>query len=428
LARLTGLFQRGSAFYIKVVLPKDHPLASRYSNGRFVQSLGTCSLREAVQLGTLKRAEILWGLQHSSPVVPARAALRAPGASLDDVASHPNPTSDTSPPASPSSLTIRTVYDRWKVAKPRSQDSEAACLRAVVHFEECLGKTVNLCEINRAQGDQFRAWLLTKNTASKTTRDRFTWIKSLLKYAARDLEALPRSPWEGLDVEARTRSKRRPWRATELQRLFSQPLFTEYRLPQCAKAGRDAAYWIPLLGLFTGARISELAQLHVKDIDVNALRPTLTITDEGEGQRVKSAAGHRTIPLHSELIRLGFLDYVFSRKKAASTFLWPDLKLRDGRPGGHFSAWFGDFRRSVGLTETYPDFHCLRHTVRTTMARAGVASEIQDSITGHERQGSIGAKVYRHIDEAELIRAVDELRYSCLDLHRAYCQPADCMR
>ena len=48
-------------------------------------------------------------------------------------------------------------------------------------------------------------------------------------------------------------------------RLFDDPLFTAYAIPGASMAGKDAAYWLPLLGLFTGARISELAQLHTDD-------------------------------------------------------------------------------------------------------------------------------------------------------------------
>ncbi len=48
-ARLTGLFQRGSSSYLRVVLPQDHPFQTKYKNVKFVQSLGFCSYREALQ-------------------------------------------------------------------------------------------------------------------------------------------------------------------------------------------------------------------------------------------------------------------------------------------------------------------------------------------------------------------------------------------
>jgi len=126
--------------------------------------------------------------------------------------------------------------------------------------------------LTREQGDGFRTWLQhpDRKTTSKTARDRLTWVKSVLKFAARDLGMIDRNPWEGLDIAFKTTNKRRPWNDDELRAFFSQPLHTAYQLPTDKKAGADAAYWIPLLGLFTGARVGELAQLRVVDVEKGA--------------------------------------------------------------------------------------------------------------------------------------------------------------
>lgn len=205
----------------------------------------------------------------------------------------------------------------------------------MVLCEECLGP-VDVVQLTRAQGDIFRAWLLTKEATSKTSRDRFTWVKTLLKYAAQDLEVIPRSPWVGLEIAHKTTAKRRPWKPEELAKLFGQPLFTSYELPKEWRAGRAAAYWVPLIGLFTGVRISELALLRPGDVSTSGPIPMLTITDAGVGQQVKASASVRSIPVHSELVRLGFLEYAEAMQVAREASLWPHLKLRKGRPGAFF--------------------------------------------------------------------------------------------
>jgi len=80
MAVLTGLFQRGSTYYLRVVLPKNHPLKSKYKNGEFVTSLGRCSHRVAATLGTIKRAEVLGG---QSVAVTAKV-LGIPNQTLDN--------------------------------------------------------------------------------------------------------------------------------------------------------------------------------------------------------------------------------------------------------------------------------------------------------------------------------------------------------
>ena len=100
---------------------------------------------------------------------------------------------------------------------------------------------------------------------------RLVWVKTLLRYAHKELELIPRQPWEGLDIQVSKEQTRRAWRDEELQQLFGQQLFTKYDTPKGCKSGSDAAYWIPLIGLYTGARIGELAQLRADDIFVVGL-------------------------------------------------------------------------------------------------------------------------------------------------------------
>ena len=100
-------------------------------------------------------------------------------------------------------------------------------------------------------------------------------MKTLLTYAHRDLELIPRNPWARLAIANRTESKRRPWRLDELRVFFGLPIFTAYAVPFTTHAGADAAYWIPLLGLFTGATVSELAQLRTQDVSTSADSPTI---------------------------------------------------------------------------------------------------------------------------------------------------------
>jgi integrase len=400
MAALTGLFQRGTAYYLRVVLPNNHPMKRQYKNGEFVTSLGRCTHREATTRGTLKRAEILDGRFVIDSLIRPSSQM-----AVQPVAGNP---------------LLRDVYQRWKDSKPRSSDSLNNCLRAVTLFEEFTANTP-INQLTREQGDGFRTWLQhpDRRTASKTARDRLTWVKSVLKYAARDLGLIPRNPWEGIDITFKTTNKRRPWAGSELETLFSQPLHTAYKLPTDKKAGADAAYWLPLLGLYTGARVGELAQLQVIDIELIDDIHLISITDAGEGQSVKSEAGIRKVPIHRELIRLGLLDYVSAMKQRKEVLLWPSLPIREGKPGGYFSAWFGEYRRFLGFG-LYPDFHCLRHTVRSQMADADVQEQVIDAIVGHEIKGSTGAKVYTHRTVKALKSAIELLSYPALALNRVY--------
>ena len=393
MARLTGLFLRGGNYYLRIVLPENHPLRAQHRCGRWVQTLGACTFREAVAVGTLKRAEVLAGYkppirQDIGSVAPSNIAIAAP-------------------------IHLRTVYDLWVTSKPRTTDSNDSCERAVRLFEK---HTENppLQRLERVQGERFRALLQRLPTTSKTARDRLNWVKVLLKYAAQDLEVIPKSPWVGLDIKSRPTLQRKPWTESELSKLLGHPIWQHGEVPTDPKAGGAAAYWVPLLAMFTGARCSELCQLRVSDVDIEGPNPSISITDQGDGQRVKSHAGLRQVPIHRELIRLGFVEYV---KSVQDPLLWPELRQREGKPGGYFSQYFSELRRSLNVPPSIV-LHSFRHNVRTALSEARVPETVIDRLLGHEASGSVGARTYTHISLDSLQAAIESLNFPTSSLNR----------
>jgi len=371
---------------------------------------------EARRLGLL----VDWKAPEAAPVL--LECLRAFRAALGDIVRR-DEGHDIESPEEPEQVLVvappvllRDVFTQWKGSKRRSEDTVKACGRALAAFESQSGNPP-LSKITRAHGAAFRAWLLAQPISSKTAHDRLTWTKSLLRFAARDLELITRHPWEGLDIEHETEAPRRPWSAAQLQDFFGLPLFTAYALPKVIDAGGAAAYWVPLLGLFTGARVGELCQLRVEDVADDGAGPVLRITEEADGATLKTTASRREVPIHDELVRLGFLEYVQGLRGAGQVPLWPGMRFRKGKPGANFSEWFRTARERV--PGGVPDFHSLRHTVRTALTEARVLDSIKDRITGHEVRGSTGTRVYEH-PKAEIRRAVQAIHYPGLELVRTF--------
>ena len=316
---------------------------------------------------------------------------------------------------------LRDVLPQWKASKTRKPQTEQAAEKALGMYEKATGNPA-ISDLTRAQGVDCRAFLLAMGTTAKTARDRFDYIKAFLNFAARELELLPRNPWEGLAIEFTTTKPRRPWSAEQLKALVAKPLFAHYALPSQWDAGGDAAYWIPILGLFTGARIGELCQLETADVEKTDGVDLIHITDQGEGQSVKTAAGRRLVPVHPELIRLGFLEYVDAIRKAGSVRLFPALPLNPSKPSNYFSSWFATIRPIEGGTKL-PDFHSLRHTVRSKLAAADIAEPMIDTLIGHEVKGSTGATTYTHREVESLKAAIGALTYPGLSLPRVFTAP-----
>jgi len=146
--------------------------------------------------------------------------------------------------------------------------------------------------------------------------------------------------------------------------------------------------WGALLGMFTGARLNEICQLDIADIQQDGDIWFLNITDEGDNQkRVKANASRRKVPLHSELIRLGFLDFVTSRKQGQRLF--PDYSFNaNGGYGRNLGRWYNDsFLKKLTIKRPGIVFHSLRHTAVTRLGQAGVPEPVIQCVVGHARAG-----------------------------------------
>lgn len=320
--------------------------------------------------------------------------------------------------------TMRDVFEKWEAASEGGTDAKRACARALALYEEWAGTGAPpVQQVTRAQGHEFKSWLMEKSKAGKyagkTVHGYLMNICSLLRFAHHELEWTTKHPWLGLSIAYRTEKTRDRWPRKALETLAALPLFQSFDVPRTRKGGAEAAYWLPLLGLYYGATVSELAQLKVADVQDEGVEGLLLrITDEGAGQGLKTEQRRRVVPVHSELIRLGFGEYVEAVKKHGSESLWPNLLVHAKKPGTYFSGWWGEFRKRTGpdgeVVELLPDFHSMRHTARSTMADAEHDAALLDVITGHGKRGSEGVRTYTHFSPAAKRKAVESIRYEAL--------------
>ncbi|TCA17640.1 site-specific integrase [Rhizobium leguminosarum bv. viciae] len=147
--------------------------------------------------------------------------------------------------------------------------------------------------------------------------------------------------------------------------------------------------WATLIGIFTGARLGEIAQLHLKDIREQDGIWVFDMNEEGDRKSLKTSAARRLVPIHSKLIEAGLFDYVQAMTNEKATKLFPDFSY-DAKNGWgrQQSRWFNDrLLVQLGLKTKTRVFHSLRHTVNTRLLQAGVADPLVKSIIGHEQDG-----------------------------------------
>jgi len=202
--------------------------------------------------------------------------------------------------------------------------------------------------------------------------------------------------------------KQRALRPDELHRL--------YHGPECVAFAADPAqahrYWLPLVGLYTGARVNEVCQVNPQcDIREEEGVWFFNITEEteaaeGVAKSVKNKTSFRPVPIHSQLVELGFLGYLERVKASGARLLFPEWGPSGGRASANAERWFRRHLEKLGLRDETPGarivgFHCYRHTFLTRADELDVHGA--ESLTGHT-DASVSAVVRGYRGRASLVK------------------------
>lgn len=147
--------------------------------------------------------------------------------------------------------------------------------------------------------------------------------------------------------------------------------------------------WGPLIALYTGARLNEIAQIHLDDIREHEGIWCFDLNDNDESKKLKTEASRRLVPIHSQLIALGIVQYVRSLRDAGDAKLFPRFEYCQKNGWGRsLGRWFNDqFLVKLGIKTKGLSFHSFRHTVVSALLQADVDLKVVQTLVGHERQG-----------------------------------------
>jgi integrase len=203
------------------------------------------------------------------------------------------------------------------------------------------------------------------------------------------------------------RLKRDLYTREDLQLIFAADWFKSGR-GELTRAGTYREfipyyYWLPLLGLYTGARINELCQLSLADLrQTEAGTWFFDVTeDDSDGEkkaRLKNASSFRQVPVHPHLIELGLLRWRERLENEGFEQLFPELRF-DAVKGYSKDAvkWYSRFAKSLGWERNGKKvFHSFRHTLASECLNELRLSEAETAqISGHQRSTSVLGSVYR---------------------------------
>jgi integrase len=260
-------------------------------------------------------------------------------------------------------------------------------------------------------------------------------LSSLFNWAVKE-EIIHRNPARGLRmVDTRmARDKRLPFESWQLKRMFEAPLYRGCRDDENGYAfhgdsrPRRARFWIPLVALWAGLRQGEICQMLTGDVrELDGVLCFVVSATEGDGKRLKTAASYRVVPVHPELLRIGFAKYVSDRRRGKDVRLFPDLTEDSlGLYSGKFSKWFARFLISCDAVRERTCFHAFRHTFRDGLREAKIDRDIALTLGGWTTSTGAGAVADSYgqgYSPRILYAAMSAIAYPALDLSHLHTEP-----
>ena len=223
---------------------------------------------------------------------------------------------------------------------------------------------------------------LLETLAPKTVRDFYlATARSAFTWALDNLH-VDQNPFLGVKVRLAKKTLGRPKGFSDEEAIGILKSAHAYKSPSVREHPKMAAAkrWTPFLAAYTGARIGELTQLRVEDIQNSGKVCFIRITPEAGS--VKSRK-FRDVPLHQHILDLHFLDYV----KAVGTgalFYQGKIGMPGMAPSDVVAGRVGKWIRSLNIADkAVQPSHGWRHRLKTVGRDIGIDSVVLDAIQGH---------------------------------------------
>ncbi len=232
-------------------------------------------------------------------------------------------------------------------------------------IKECVWK-----QLKDVTADSFQMWRATQTLSPKTLNEYLGSISSLLNWMEKH-ERIARNPLQHVQkVQANGRQvrPRRAFSDAEMQRLLG------------VAEKRKVVY---LAAVYTGLRRSELAALERPDLHLEGKKPFINV-------RASTTKNHQqaVIALHPELV--AELRTHVAQLPAGTTRIFAGVMPTMKRFKADLKASGIEF---INTTGHRADFHSLRHTLATNLARAGTAPRVAMEIMRHSDM-RLTAKTY----------------------------------
>ncbi len=320
--------------------------------------------------------------------------------------------------SSASGFTVRNMITHWEAVEVPDMLAATAVTRKTMieNFAVHFGEHRPIRDVRRTDVASWDAAQAKSGNSKGTRKGKASHLKMFFECAGRSGHypiELHGNPAEGAvkftKGDKKARAKSHGWEAFTLPQL--QTLFAPANLKRAREPHNRRAM---VMGLFTGARVGEVAQLKLTQFKIEDGVKCLHITGA-----LKTEASERLIPIHPDLLRLGLWEWKEEQEQRKETHLFPLVKLTGRSKGNAISKGTSNL---LDLLKIAPEdgkttrlgFHSFRDTIVQHLQSndaEGVREERRRAYVGHaqyeKRDTSAHATAYMRKWSPKEIQALE---------------------
>jgi len=172
----------------------------------------------------------------------------------------------------------------------------------------------------------------------------------------------------------------------------------------------SAAYWVPLLQWYTGIARDALCACELEDVQIVDGIQCL-IVRVGQGGVSADRGFERAVPVHSELLRLGFVEYADALRREGETLLFPDLRRASGQLAADVfsSRYWRPIRAALPGLPDDTGVGAIRLAAEQALIDLEVPEEKRRDLLGIRGPSEIDLRYSRVTPPTHLLRVVEQI-------------------
>ena len=271
------------------------------------------------------------------------------------------------------SLTLLELLDKYFLLKKVKPATVLAHKNTVKEFETFFKLKCYISDIQVGDITRFQEFLANKGNVPRTIDGKIGYIKALLNFAIKQGYLLnQKNPAENMSLLTKRQKLSDGYlifEPEEIKQIFSSEYYREQK-----KSDPDY-YYVLLLGLISGCRISEITSLTKSQFQVSENNNHMIIIRDS-----KTSAGKREVPLPIQLFDDDFKNFIDTKENFIFRYVDRKGKGSGNAVGKKFARHLSELKINRGKLV----FHSLRKFLNDYFMKNEVPYEPRCQFLGHE--------------------------------------------